>query len=320
MPRSRSRRRYAYQAYGLSVRSVIPLPCRRVAGCGRVDAEVVRAPASLFPRVHRTIGGERNDVSWFRYASLDDGSCYLRWSGLFEFVISADGRRIAGRSLDGGSVEAFQTYLLGQVLSFALLKQGIDSLHATVVVVDGKAVAFVGDCGYGKSSLGAAFLQAGHSLLTDDLLVVEENGHSFRAWPGPPRIKLFPEVAKRVFGDGVVGTPMNPLTPKLVIRLAWKMSWLGAAPLKAIYVLTPPAQNTRRARVTIRPLAPRQAFLALLKNTFNAVIVEPERLARQFDLTARLVARIPVRLLAFPRDLARLPAVRAALESDLRRF
>ncbi|PYT92309.1 MAG: hypothetical protein DMG36_15620 [Acidobacteria bacterium] len=84
-------------------------------------------------------------TDWFHYAPLEDGSDYLRWTGLFEFLISADGRRIAARTLTDISQEAFQTYLLGQVLSFALLKQGIESLHSTVVAVDGGAVAILGD-------------------------------------------------------------------------------------------------------------------------------------------------------------------------------
>ncbi|MFB3074256.1 MAG: hypothetical protein ACE1Z6_03640, partial [Candidatus Methylomirabilales bacterium] len=112
--------------------------------------------------------------NWFQHLRLPDGSDYLRWSGLFEFLVSADGRRIACRELECASPESFQTYLIGQVLSFALVKRGIEPLHSTTVVIDGKAVAFLGDSGYGKSSLGAAFLQAGYPLLTDDLLVLKE--------------------------------------------------------------------------------------------------------------------------------------------------
>jgi hypothetical protein len=33
--------------------------------------------------------------------------------------------------------------------------------------------------------------------LTDDLLVLEESGDDLVAQPGPPRIKLFPAVARR---------------------------------------------------------------------------------------------------------------------------
>src|SRR5205823_3902180 len=103
------------------------------------------------------------------------------------------------------------------------------------VVVRQQAVAFLGDSGYGKSSLGAAFLQAGHSLLTDDILVITENNRRFTAHPGPSRIKLFPHIAKTLLGERVAGIPMHPTTSKLVIPLTQKQSEHATAPLRAIY-------------------------------------------------------------------------------------
>ncbi|MBI4382318.1 MAG: hypothetical protein HY574_14165 [candidate division NC10 bacterium] len=256
---------------------------------------------------------------WFHHARLQDGSTYLRWSGLFEFLISADGRRIAGRPVNGVTEEAFHAYLVSQVLSFAMVRQGIEPLHATVVVVDGQAVAFLGDCGYGKSSLGAAFIQVGHPLLTDDVLVVEERDHGFAAYPGPPRIKLFPEVAKTFLGDRVGGTPMHPQTPKLVIPLDAFLSSQAVVPLKSIYVLRRPIPGSQGNKVTIKTLSQRRAFLELLRNTFNTVIIEGERLERQFKMATVVASKVPIKLLSYPRILALLPSVREAILSDLGR-
>lgn len=303
-----------YRVYGLSLRSRGVLPCPEGVGPALAEIELVDAPAALFGKVV----AQPNDGDWFHYRRLSDGSNYLRWSGLFEFLVSPDGRRIACHALDQASREAFHTYLLGQVLSFALLEHGIEPLHSTAVVVDGEAVGFIGDCGYGKSSLGAAFLQAGHRLLTDDLLVVKEERNGFLAYPGLPRIKLFPHIARRLFGGRLTGAPMNNFTPKLVIPLKQnRMARLGAVPLKAIYVLRPPGESPRNGRISIRVLSPRRAFLELVKNTFNPVIVEPWRLKRQFALAAQLTSRVPVKSLSFPRSLARLAAVREAIRSDL---
>ncbi len=311
--------RRAYQVYGLRIRSVIPLPCLAPVSPGPVEAELVNGSASLFSRVYRATSITPNGPPWFQHARLSDGSDYLRWSGLFEFLISADGRRITCRPFDGAALEAFQSYLLGQVLSFALLRRGIEPLHSTAVVVNGGAVGFVGDSGYGKSTLGAAFLRAGHPLLTDDLLVVKEEDRGFYAYPGPSRIKLFPEIAKSLLGDRVEGTPMNNLTPKLIIPLARHRSHHAAAPLKAIYVLTQPGAGSRCKRVTIRRVSQRRAFLELLKNTFNRVIIEPVRLHHQFLLNTRVASKVPIKLLSYPRILASLPSVCEAILSDLAR-
>ncbi len=306
-----------YHLYGLCLRSAWPLPCPEGTGPGLAEVELFEGPASLFSAVSGEAARGSAGEEWFRHVRSPDGSEYLRWSGLFEFLVSADGGRIACHPLNGTAHEAFHAYLLGQVLSFALLKQGIEPLHSTAVVIDGGAVGFIGDCGYGKSTLGAAFLQAGHPLLTDDLLVVKEAGHGFSAYPGPPRIKLFPEIAKNVLGEQVKGTPMNNLVPKLIIPLDRDRSYEAVAPLKAIYVLTRPGAASRCERVTVRRLSQRRAFLELLKNTFNTIIVEAERLKGQFGLATGVASKVPIKLLSYPRTLHSLPSVREAILSDL---
>lgn len=307
----------AYDLYGVRLKSVLPLPGPEIASPGKVAIVLFKGSIPLFSRVRRMAGIGSENGDWFQQARLPDGSIYLRWFELFEFLVSEDGRRIACRDLNGATQESFQTYLLGQVLSYALVKQGIEPLHATTVVINGGAVAFLGDCGYGKSSLGATFIQAGHPLLTDDLLVLKERSDGFVAYPGPARIKLFPEVARNLVKEKLIATPMNNLTPKLVIPLDRLQSCRIAAPLNAIYVLTPPPASSRRTGISIRRLSPRRAFLALTKNTFNVAVVGPDRLRRQFLLATRLARKVPVKSLSYPRILTRLPEVRESIRSDL---
>lgn len=299
-----------YRAYGLRLRSPWPLPCPEDRKGRGADVELVEATAGFPARAPRN--------GWFHYARLPGGADHLRWSGLAEFVVSADGRRVSCRPATGVGREALLAYLLGQVLSFAMLKRGLEPLHATCVAVDGRAIAFLGDCGAGKSTLGAAFLRAGHALVTDDLLVVGPRGDGYLAHFGMPRIKLFPETARRLLGEVAGATPMNGFTPKLVIPLGGGVrAVLGRpVPLAALYVLAPPATG-RPDRFGIRPLGARRAFLELLRNTFNTVIVDPARLRRQLDVIARLAGAVPVRRLAFPRGLARLDAVCEAIRADV---
>lgn len=310
----------AYRLYGLCVRSQWRLPYFE---CGEADpsaVELIEGPALLFEEAVREAAGKPRAAEWFQHACLRDGSNYLRWSELFEFLVSADGCRIAGRPLTHVAFEAFHTYLLGVVLSFSLLKRGLDPLHATAVVVDGRAVGFLGDTGYGKSSLGGAFIQIGYPVLTDDLLVLREGDQGFSAYPGPPRIKLFPEIARNLLGEQVTGIPMNPLTRKLVIPLDRHQSHQAAVPLKALYALTRPSVGRESGgRVMFRRLPQRKAFLMLLKSAFNTDIIESERLRRQFLLCARIASTVPMKLLSYPRNLASLPLVRDAILSDLTR-
>jgi len=272
-----------------------------------VDAEIVRAAAREFDAARRAAG----PTAFERRAELADGARYLGWSGVLECVVSPDARRIAYRPLPGAGRRAVETYLAGHVLSFALLARGGEPLHATAVVLDGRAVAFAGDCGYGKSTLAAEFLRAGHSLLTDDLLVVKRAGGARLAYPGAPRIKLCPDVVGAL--PEAAGAPMNPITRKLVVPLTGVPA--APVPLARLYVLPPPWR--RRARgVEIQRLSARRAFVEITRATFNAEQRERARLARQFAFAADLAATVPVKRLSFPRELAWLPAARAAIERD----
>ena len=211
---------YLYRIYGICVKSQWALPFHHfdAAGAAPAEVELIEGSAWLFSGA-RAKGGLETAPAGYQYASLGDGSIYLVWPGLFEFLVSADGLRIAARPASNVSWETFYSYLFGQVLSFALLKQGIEPLHCTAVGLEGGAVGLLGDSGYGKSSLAAAFLQAGYPLLTDDLLVLQENGQGFLAYPSFPRIKLFPEVARAFLGEAEESVPYNPYTAKRIIPL-----------------------------------------------------------------------------------------------------
>jgi hypothetical protein len=302
--------------FGLRLRSHWRLPCSGDGRSGEVQTELVRGSDSLFAEAAREAGVPESSAAWYHHARLPDGSDFLRWSGLFEFVVSADGRRVDARALSRGAAEMFQTYALGHVLSFALLKLGLEPFHATALVAEGEAVAFLGNSGYGKSSLAAAFLQASYKLLTDDLLILKDQAGLFLGQPGPPRIKLFAHVAQRFLGrsDGV---RMNPESEKLVFALDAEQAALAPSPLRAIYVLRSPAGQSSARKITIRTLRARQAVMALIRNTFNAVVRDPDRLKRQFRAAAQIAERVPVRALSYPRDLSLLPSVVQAVRLDL---
>jgi len=303
-----------YYLYGLRLRSEWPLPYSRTPAAVLAEVRLNRAGSPDFADAVEEVRAETEDRC-SRGVSLADGTTYLRWPDRFEFLISADGRTIGARPFHRSSDETFHTYLLGQALSFALVKQGLDPLHATVVLVDGVAVAFLGDSGFGKSSLSAAFLQAGHRLLTDDLLVLSEEGAGFIGHPGPPRIKLFPEMARSVLKSHATGTAISSASRKVLIPLDGRQMMASAAALRALYVLSRPQVD--RTHVNIRRLTKRRACLELLRNTFNTSVVDSGRLARQFALATRVATTVPVKLIAYPRKIRTLPAVREAILADL---
>ena len=254
---------------------------------------------------------------WFECGRLSNGATYLRWQSLFEFLVSANGRAIIYRRLAKGTQESLTTYLLGQVLSFSLISLGREPLHCTAVVIDGEAVGFLGDCGYGKSTVGAAFVSRGFQLLTDDVLALDARDGTWAAHAGPPRLKLFPSVAQKVLAR-TQGTLLNADTSKLVLKLSADEACTQAVPLRALYVLGDPGRKTApaQARIAIAPLHGEAAFLEVIRATFNLIRLDRARLANHFTIASRLAGDIPIRRLTFPRGLRLLGGVCEAVIAD----
>jgi hypothetical protein len=322
----------SYNVYGLRLHSAWKLPYPKGLAPWLADVSLVKGSDAQFAAALRTADLPRVPSPWAT-APLPDGTTYLRWQRLFEFLIQPDGRSVVCRPLSDRAIDAFHTHL-GPSLSFALINLGVEPLHSTTVVIDGQAVALMGDCGYGKSTLGAEFLRAGHQLLTDDLLVLRDTRDGFLAYPGAPRVKLYPEMARRVLGAKVKGLRLKGLTPKLIVPLDARRGRRTITPLKAIYVLTPPSgsrgaqsrgsngaggahRGAAPAGVRIRTLTPRQACLELVRNTFNMAVEDTGRLQRQFAQATRVALTIPVKSLSYPRHFRMLSEAREAILADL---
>ena len=308
---------FHYGVYGIALFSEIPLnlPKLRIPGFAEIELRSRTAQA-----LSEIIAGVelQGRSDWHKYAHLRDGSTYVRWNNLGEFWVAADGRQILCGRDPRASMESFQVYLLGQALSCALVNQGFEPLHGTAIVDQGEAIVFLGDSKFGKSTLAASFVAAGHPLLTDDLLLLRAKGRNLEAYPGPPRLKLFPKMASRFFGAAATHVRMNAVTHKQIIPLTREQTCAHPVTLRAIYVLTGPDEMRRQRGVRIEPIIAREAFLALVGNTFNSLIDDSARLRRQIVETAGFLDAVPVKRLSFPRLLARLPEVREAILTDSR--
>ena len=305
-----------YGVYGVHVRSEIPLPLLEHTGRALCSINLRSESEGFFANAVR---GHvlRDRTEWHRAASLADGSNYVQWRDLGEFLISADGRCIACRKFPEAAAESFHVYLLCQALGYALIRQGIEPLHATALMVEGKMIALLGYCGFGKSTLAAYLLHTGATLVTDDMLILEPRQGGYVGYPGPARIKLLPAVARRFLGKGISGVPMNSDTHKLVIPADAPAGGALPAPLARLYALCAPSEVRSDNRIRFEYLSSREACISVVGNTFSAAIASPERLQRQADAAIRLVRSVPVKKLFYPRVLGRLPAVREAIVQDL---
>jgi hypothetical protein len=278
---------------------------------GRPDLRFRAAARSAFPRA------ARRSPDWFHYRALPDGSAHLEWHGLFEFLVSPDGGTVRYRRLARATEAALGTYLLGHVVSFSLVARGSEPLHGTAVAMGRDVVVFVGECGEGKSTLGAAMLAQGARIVSDDLIAVGRRGGAFSVAPGPARLKLYRRIARALIGARRE-SPMHRDTAKLVVPLRARERSRGPARLRAIYVIDRPVRGRTPRDVRIDPLSPGAALVELVRASFNLVVRSPERERQRFALASALARAVPVKRLTYPRSLAALPRVCAAIVRDVR--
>lgn len=322
MSASYSPSRYCYSVYGVRVTSDLPFefpPAHPSSSPPRgsvvADVEFVEGEDGDF--AHVELSSEPDEE--FVCRPLPDGSTYLRWTHLYEFTVSADGSRVACRPLDGCDRSVLQNFLFGQVLGVALVRQGIEPLHAAVVRVDDCAVGFLGDCTFGKSTLLAAFLEAGHRVLTDDLLILDRRGGDAVALPGAGRIKLLPDSAIRFVADPERGAPLNPMTDKRSFPIDISHRQREGLPLRLLFLLPEPEERDRSNAIEIRPASRAEMVRELLRNTFTDQIVDRDRLARQFEHASEVASEIDGFWLRYPGGMQHLPPLRRAIVEHVQR-
>ncbi len=150
---------------------------------------------------------EPDGTASFRIESHPEAG-YLLWGPSYgAHLLSTDGRRLRCAPGDAGE-EAWQRLLIAQVLPFAAVLNGLEVFHASAVVIDGQAVAFVGPSRSGKTSLALELCRHGASFLADDVLALERDGTVLVGHPGTPVAGLDHAEAERgAAGLGAGGDP-----------------------------------------------------------------------------------------------------------------
>lgn len=270
---------HRYRLFGLSVQSEIALP------------ELVADPDDGAADVRIRIGTIEASRDAEAGLHIDGGDALLVIPLAGRFLARA-GRELVIEPADGTSARNLRLYLLGSAFGAILHQRRLLPLHANAVVVEGRAIGFMGHPGAGKSTLAAWFHDRGFDVLADDVCVVTPgpDGRPL-AHPGIPRLRLWREALEaggrdasayeRSFDD------MDKYTvPTDLDRL------LPAVPLSHLYLL-------EKAEDEGSPLVSRlegaAAVEAMVANTYRGAYVRPMGQTREHMLAcAELARRVPV--------------------------
>jgi hypothetical protein len=236
----------------------------------------------------------------------------LRFPGLADFAISPDGSQIGIWSAADGSEETLRHLLLDQVLPRLLAHQGRLMLHAGAVCINKQAVIFVGQTGWGKSTLAASFHMAGYRLLSDDgLLVIPERG-GVSALPTYPGLRLWPESVSGLYTKTPPLAPMAHYSSKqrVLATEGYEMNH-QPMPIAALYVLAPPDPGSDA--ISVSRLSARETCIEIVRNSFQLDVTDHQRAMHLLEAASDVAQHLPAFRLTYPRDHALLPQVRAAI-------
>ncbi|HEX2132758.1 MAG TPA: hypothetical protein VHH15_14495 [Actinophytocola sp.] len=272
----------AYHAYGLHVASDVELPLP--PGSGAPDLVLRRGPdrpvpaERLGPPLAEVL---RPDGSIFYTLARTGGTTVLRYPGVCDFTGDATLSEVTIHLAPGADAGLLPVMIAGTLLAVHLTLRHAHVLHASAVEVDGRAVAFVGASGMGKSTLSAALCALGCTLVSDDLLRVTDG----LVHPGGTESRLRPSAraladpaAVRRTADGRLA-----LTPR---------GWTGGPlPLAACVV---PRPDRTATEVAVRRLRPSVALLSLSRYPRVLGWADAATAASAFQSLADLVERVPV--------------------------
>ena len=282
-------------AFGLAVHGPLRLDSLVAApATGPPDTRVERASRAALdarwraarprPLLERRVAGGGIGLT----VQHDAAAGYRVWAPRHgAWVVAPDGRTVTGAAPSGPRWR-WERLVLAQALPLASVLQGMEVLHASAVSLDGRAVAFLGRSGAGKTTLATRLLARGARLLTDDVLAVTTDGATVWGHRGGAVARIDVEAVRgmtaaeraalgRVEARGAKWHVRPPTGPERV-------------PLGALYVLSGEGGGTG---VTVRPVDPVDPGL-LLGSAFLPYLAGPDRLRRQLDMAAAIAAGVPL--------------------------
>ena len=215
-----------------------------------------------------------------------------------------------------------ERWLVGTVLALWLERNGTPVMHASAVVHDDSAMAFLASNTAGKSSLAAGLMQCGCSLLTDDVLPITRGDAGFFGQPGYPKMRMWPDVAEHFLGSYADLELVHPDATKRNVPVGPEGIGEFCVEPKQLRVMYLPARRDPEqgdTAVEINPISRRDALIELLRYSFASRLVTASGLQPQRLGSLALIAdHVPMRRITYPAGLKHLPSVCETILEDFK--
>ncbi|NEO89918.1 MAG: hypothetical protein F6K56_06555 [Moorea sp. SIO3G5] len=292
---------FSYVAYGLGIRSVLPIP-EFVPADDKSDVTItIDQVRSVFDYVPQEVIEQPLALQ----VEGQEAIVYVKEAGVF--LVQGGCQIVVIPAPDVDQLK-LQLALVGTVMAILLQQRGALVLHASAVEMDGNAVLFLGNSGEGKSTIAAALQAQGYAVVADDIAVSWEEGLAMLAF-GFPQIKLGREVAELLGYDWESLWQLHPKLEKRSLRLARNFPQ-KSLPISRIYLLASGSE------IRCEPMKTQAGLMALIQHSelmklFNSGEV------MQFERCASLAQSSKVVYLQRPRNLSLLSKLVEIVEEDV---
>jgi hypothetical protein len=297
---------YAYVANGIPLHSEIEFPELKAGpNSSNVTIRLGKVPSHI------------ENPTYEGAASQAGGNKYLlkiRNVATYFLEKKEDQYQITIEILEGVEMSEVRIFVLSSMLGALAHIQGFLPLHASGVVVNGKAILFCGKSGLGKSTLCAALYQKGFDFVTDNLasIFIDENGTPM-VHPSYSHFRLWEDSLKKLgqFSNDIV--KMRDTIEKYNLILEDQLQD-GAIPLHKVYHLNHRFEN----KITIEPMKGRQKADIIVNETFRIKLLNG--LGRQehyFSLLNQICAKTEIAKIYRPVDSFLLEELTQAILEDV---
>jgi hypothetical protein len=234
-----------------------------------------------------------------------EGGYLMRFPREADFAIYPDAPRVVGWPAPDTAPDHFASLFHNAILPLIGDHNGGLFLHGSAVSIAGRAAAFLGQSGDGKTTLAGWLAKAGHPFLTEDVIELVQDESAFWLQPKPSGLRLFPDSAQFLLGAGADDAHQGAWIKSDIANPGMLPFCDQPAPLAALFLLG----SDHSASLVVTRLEPAEAVQKLLPHSFILDVEDKRRLRDHFCRIVGLSDQIPCYSLDYYRDYHELPAV-----------
>jgi hypothetical protein len=276
---------YTYRAYGLNIASQVPVTGFESASAEDPDILISEGtvPENLDKVINRGVLYQSNHREFL-----------LRMEQVAAYYV-CNGSKITIQPLGHAAAGEISAFLTGTAFGALLHQRRLLPLHASTVLFNNKCLLFAGISGAGKTTLAAALLKAGGTLVADDISVIDFSGEHPAVRPAFPAVKIWADSLRHL---GLSAEGLEPVRGELQ-KYYLPVSQFSRVHtgIHAIFILT--THNKEQAEV--KTLKGIDKFRMLKKHTYLFRGIPKTGLEQNhFHMVNQLAVRVPVIMLTRP--------------------